>query len=104
VLHELSGARGGDRRFDLEFERFAAALAMPGFQEATARRLAQTFVTLMQASLLLAAAASGPPAAARVAEGFCATRLDRESGWGAVFGAGETDVDTASILDRAWTE
>ena len=53
--------------------------------------------------LLLAAAASGPPAA-RVAEGFCATRLDRESGWGAVFGAGETDVDTVSILDRVWTE
>ncbi|MGA2342589.1 MAG: isovaleryl-CoA dehydrogenase [Steroidobacteraceae bacterium] len=104
VLHELSGARGADRRFDVEFERFAAALAAPGFQEARARRLAQSFVTLMQASLLLAAAASGPPAAARVAEGFCATRLDRESGWGAVFGAGETDVDTVSILDRAWTE
>ena len=30
VLHELSGARGGDRHFDAAFERFAAALSVRG--------------------------------------------------------------------------
>src|SRR5580658_3506768 len=100
VLHELSAARGHDRRFDAAFERYAAALSVRGLEEARARRLTQSFATLMQASVLLAAAACGPPAAARVAEGFCATRLDRDSGWGAVFGAGESAIDTACILDR----
>jgi putative acyl-CoA dehydrogenase len=104
VLHELSAARGHDRRFDAAFERYAAALSVRPLEEQHARRLTQSFATLMQASVLIAAAACGPPAAARVAEGFCATRLDRESGWGAVFGSGESAIDTASILDRAWTE
>jgi putative acyl-CoA dehydrogenase len=104
VLHELSAARGHDRRFDSAFERFAADLALPRLEEERARRLTQAFATLMQASVLIAGAACGPPAAARVAEGFCATRLDCESGWGAVFGAGESTVDTACILDRASTE
>jgi putative acyl-CoA dehydrogenase len=104
VLHELSAARGHDRSFDAAFERFAAALSARGLEEARARRLTQSFATLMQASVLIAAAACGPPGAARVAEGFCATRLDPESGWGAVFGAGESAIDTACILERAWTE
>jgi putative acyl-CoA dehydrogenase len=104
VLQELSAARGHDRRFDAAFERYAAALSVQPLEESRARSLTQSFATLMQASVLIAAAASGPPAAARVAEGFCATRLNRESGWGAVFGAGESAIDTACILDRAWTE
>ena len=70
--------------------------------EAQARRFAQLFVTLMQASVLLTAAAG--PAARAVAEGFCATRLDPESGWGAVFGAGGAALDAAAILGRAWQE
>jgi putative acyl-CoA dehydrogenase len=104
VLHELSAARGHDRRFDAAFERYAAALSVRPLEEQRARSLTQSFATLMQASLLIAAAACGPPAAARVAEGFCATRLDRESGWGAVFGSGDSAIDTASILDRTWAE
>jgi putative acyl-CoA dehydrogenase len=104
VLEELATARGRDARFDAEFERFAAGLAAGGLGEAGARRLAQAFVTLTQASLLLSAANSGAPAAARVAEAFCATRLARDSGWGAVFGAFDAVADTAAILDRAWAE
>jgi putative acyl-CoA dehydrogenase len=102
VLHELSAARGHDRHFDAAFERFAA-LSASGPGEAAARRFAQAFVTLMQASVLLGAAQSAGTRAARaVAEGFCATRLDPETAWGAVFGASQAAVDAAPVLDRAW--
>jgi len=104
VLAELEAARGQDRHFDAALERFAARLAAGALEEAGARRTVQALVTLMQASVLLIAAASGPPAAARVAEAFCATRLDREAGWGAVFGAIEGGRDLEAILARAWQE
>ena len=74
----------------------------PRLAEAHARRFTQSFVTLMQASVLLNAAATR--LARAVAEGFCATRLDPDSGWGAVFGAGGAALDAAAILDRAWAE
>ncbi len=117
VLHELSVARGLHGKFDAAFARFAADASSPG--EAQGRRFAQMFVTLMQGALLLRAANSGragdaPPGsrmatgadrgASAVAEGFCATRLDPDSGWGAVFGASRAALDTAAILDRAWQE
>jgi putative acyl-CoA dehydrogenase len=102
VLQALEPARGSERHFDAAFERFAVAVASPTASEAQARGFAQAFVTLMQASVLLSAAAS--PAATAVAEGFCATRLDPNSGWGAVFGAGGATLDAKAILDRAWTE
>jgi putative acyl-CoA dehydrogenase len=104
LLDELAAGRGRDRHFDAGFERFAAGLAAHRHEEAGARRLVQTLVTLTQASLLLAAGACGPPGAARVAEAFCATRLARDSGWGAVFGAFDGAVDSTGILDRAWAE
>ncbi|HMK87063.1 MAG TPA: isovaleryl-CoA dehydrogenase, partial [Steroidobacteraceae bacterium] len=105
VLRELSPARALDRNFDAAFERFAASLAPSALTEGSARRFAQSFVTLMQASVLLSdAAARALPSARAVAEGFCATRLDPSAGWGAVFGAGEAAIDTATILDRAWRE
>ena len=69
---------------------------------AHARRFTQMFVTLMQAGVLLSSAAS--PQAQAVAEGFCATRLDIDSGWGAVFGAGSAALDALAILRRAWEE
>ena len=119
VLHELSVARGLHGKFDTAFERFAADAHRPG--EAQGRRFAQMFVTLMQGALLLRAAntgvannatmgagadrAAGPDrGASAVAEGFCATRLDPDSGWGAVFGASRAALDTGAILDRAWQE
>lgn len=107
VLHELEQARGLHRNFDAAFDYFAAQASNPG--EAQARRFTQLFVTLMQGALLLQAAAAAEGASAgrgtqAVAEGFCATRLDPDSGWGAVFGASRTALDAGTILDRAWAE
>jgi putative acyl-CoA dehydrogenase len=100
VLHELSAARGRHRNFDAAYERFAATVAAPAPSEAHARRFTQMFVTLMQGGLLLSAATNS--GARAVAEGFCATRLDADSGWGAVFGASGAAFDAAAILNRAW--
>jgi len=104
VLHELSAARGRHRNFDAAFERFTAAVDSPALLESHARQFTQMFVTLVQGSLLLGAstgAGSGAGATA-VADGFCATRLSVEPGWGAVFGAGGERLDSVAILDRAW--
>jgi putative acyl-CoA dehydrogenase len=102
VLRELSSQRGQNRYFDAAFERFAAFPA-EGFDEALARRFVQSFVTLMQAQLLLGAAAASARAHA-VAEAFCATRLNPESGWGAVFGAGSALSDSGTLLERAFEQ
>jgi putative acyl-CoA dehydrogenase len=101
VLHELSGARGNHRHYDAALERFAAGTGAgaAGLNEAHARRFTQSFVTLMQARVLIAGATGASSRA--VAEAFCATRL-AESGWGAVFGASDAQVDTNAILTRAW--
>jgi hypothetical protein len=56
----------------------------------------------MQGSLLLSAAKDS--GATAVAEGFCTTRLDADSGWGAVFGASSAALDVDAIVDRAWAE
>jgi putative acyl-CoA dehydrogenase len=101
VLRELSTARGQNRYFDAAFERFAAF--PDGANEALARRFVQIFVTLMQAQLLLGAA-GGSFGARAVAEAFCATRLNPESAWGAVFGAGSALSDAGVLLDRAFKE
>jgi hypothetical protein len=73
--------------------------------EASARGFTQLFVTLAQASALLGAAMSAASrGATAVAEGYCATRLSGEPGWGAVFGASAAAIDVGTILDRAWNE
>ncbi len=108
VLQELSAARGLNPDFDAAFERFAASLeGADRLTEAHARRFTQLFVTLVQGSVLLAAGNSGGNAAmsvgaAEVAEGFCATRLSAEPGWGAVYGAGSAAMEIDVILERAW--
>jgi putative acyl-CoA dehydrogenase len=101
VLDELSVARGQEPHFDAAFERFASSIDAGVLTEAHARRFAQTFVTLLQAELLITGAAN--PSARAAAEGFCATRLG-DQGWGAVFGAGTAQVDSAAILARAWSQ
>ncbi len=101
VLDELSLARGQERHFDAAFERFAASIDGGAMTEAHARRFAQSFVTLMQAKLLIVGAANSSAAAA--AEGFCATRLG-DQGWGAVFGAHTAQANGAAILARAWSQ
>jgi putative acyl-CoA dehydrogenase len=99
VLHELSRARGSHRHYDAALERFAAGIDAGGLNEAHARRFTQSFVTLMQAQLLISGATGASSRAS--AEAFCATRL-AESGWGAVFGASDAQVDINAILTRAW--
>ena len=100
VLDELSSARGSHPNYDSAFERFAAEIDAGIMNEAYARRFAQTFVTLMQAALLLSGGAPSPGSRA-VAEGFCATRLGDRT-WGAVFGASDAPIDSAAVLSRAW--
>jgi putative acyl-CoA dehydrogenase len=102
VLHELGLARGRHRNYDAALDRFADSVAAGVLTEAEARRFTQRFVTLLQAGLLLTAAAN--PGASAVAEGFCATRLDPDSGWGAVFGGSGATLDIRAILGRAWAE
>jgi len=102
VLHELERARGRHRNFDAAMARFAAAVNAPAPAEAHARRFTQMFVTLIQGSLLLNAAKDS--GATAVAEGFCTTRLDADSGWGAVFGASSAALDVDAIVDRTWAE
>jgi len=99
VLHELSGARGNHPHYDAALERFAAGIDAGALNEAHARRFTQSFVTLMQAQLLMGGATGASSRAA--AEAFCATRLG-ESGWGAVFGASDAQIDINAILTRAW--
>jgi putative acyl-CoA dehydrogenase len=101
VLHELSSARSNHRHYDAALERFTANLDAGGLNEAHARRFTQSFVTLMQAKILIAGATGASSRAA--AEGFCATRLGA-SGWGAVFGASDAQVDIDAILTRAWDQ
>ena len=105
VLEELSAACGQHPNFDAAYERFAAMIQANALNEANSRGFTQLFVTLAQASLLLAAASAGNrSSAAAVAEGYCATRLSREPGWGAVFGAGAAAMDVGAILDRTWRD
>ena len=71
--------------------------------EGQARHFAQSFVILVQAALLLGAAVTERSVGARAAaESFCATRLNREAGWGAVFGASDARVDSGALLSRAF--
>jgi putative acyl-CoA dehydrogenase len=103
ALDELLEAHGHNRHFDAAFKRFAAdtEAGAGAMNENNARRFVQSFVILMQASLLIGAA-TGPGSRA-VAEGFCATRLG-DGGWGAVFGASDAPLDHAAILARAWNQ
>jgi putative acyl-CoA dehydrogenase len=99
VLEELSEARGNDRHYDAALERFASGLDSSAADAGQARRFTQSFVTLMQAKLLVSGAKDAASHAA--AEGFCATRLGN-GGWGAVFGGGNARIDCEAILTRAW--
>jgi putative acyl-CoA dehydrogenase len=97
LLAELCAARGLNAHYDAAFESLAAALQAP-LEERDGRGLAQRVVTLVQAALLLK---STPHAGARaVAEGFCATRLNADARWGAVFGSSRV-AGREHILSRA---
>ena len=97
LFAELALRRGLDASFDAAFERAAAQWSDPLQDERSARERVRCLVTLVQASLLLTSGSTF------VAEAFCATRLARDGGWGAVFGELPRHVDARAIVERAWS-
>ena len=95
IRDELAAQRGRHPTYDAAFERFVGRLGAKAVDERSARSLVRLLVTLEQAALLLS---SGD---ATVAETFCATRLDPESGWGAAYGEGIPAHAAQRIIDRA---
>jgi putative acyl-CoA dehydrogenase len=89
---ELASARGGDARLDRWSAELLEALPSPP-DEAGARRLCERLALAAQGALLVRFA---PPA---VADAFCASRLDGESG--RAFGALPPGLDLAAIAERA---
>ncbi len=96
VLAELHQQRGSNSYFDAALDALSGSLSSARVEETDARRLVQTLVTLMQASLLLQSESS------LMADAFCATRLAGQ-GWGAVYGT-LPKIECTAILDRAWSE
>lgn len=89
---ELTLARGLDSRLDKYLARLDTLLAM-GFDEATARQVAEMLVLAVQGALLVR---FSPPA---ISDGFCASRLDGER-FGC-FGSLPSGVDVRKIVERA---
>ena len=94
VFAEIELARGADPRMDRFAVKLRDAFARDASGEANARRLAESLVLGVQASLLVRFA---PPA---VADAFCASRLERD--WGGAFGTLPAGLNAAAILQRAW--
>jgi putative acyl-CoA dehydrogenase len=90
---EVGLAAGGDTRLDEAVARLRKDLADTDELEFRARRVAESMALVLQASLLVRHA----PAA--VADAFCASRLDGDSGH--AFGTLPAGTDTGEILDRA---
>ncbi len=96
IVEELAQQRGRHGAFDAAFERFAARLAGHDFDEASARALVRSLVTLEQAALLLQSDST------LMSDAFCATRLDDHARWGGVYGDATAHIDARAIIDRAW--
>ncbi|MBA2690749.1 MAG: isovaleryl-CoA dehydrogenase [Burkholderiales bacterium] len=90
---ELDAARGADARLDAHIAKLRHELAVPGEQEALARRLVQALAVALQGALLIQHA---PPA---VAEAFCASRI--EGDWRGAFGTLPPHIDFNAIIERA---
>ena len=91
---EVDAARGGDVRLDRYVEKLRRQLDASGDREAQARRLVESMVLALQAALLIRYA---PPA---VADAFCASRLERDSG--GAFGTLPSTVDFGYLIRLAW--
>ena len=89
---EIALAAGGDRRLDAAAAELEAMLA-GGAAEASARRVVERLMLVLQGALLVRHA----PAA--VADAFCASRLARDSG--GAFGTLPAGLDLRAIVDRA---
>jgi putative acyl-CoA dehydrogenase len=92
-LDEAGAAVGADKRLDAAVADVKTQLADTSDVEVRARRLVERMALVLQGSLLVRHA----PAA--VADAFCASRLAGD--WGYAFGTLPTNVDTASIVERA---
>lgn len=93
VLSELHTAQGGDRRFDQFCLKLSDDLADHTFHEGEARRLVERLILALQGALLI----TGGTAA--IADAFCASRLDGESG--RTFGTLPRGVDAGAIARGA---
>jgi putative acyl-CoA dehydrogenase len=92
-LAEVKTAAGADTRLDAAVSRIEKELADHSDIEARARRVVEAMALAFQGSLLLRHA---DPA---VADAFCASRLDGDSG--RAFGTLPSGVDSRRIVDRA---
>jgi putative acyl-CoA dehydrogenase len=90
---ELGAARGGDRRLDGFLAALLKELGDTADIETRARRLTERLALAVQASLLVRFAPTA------VAEAFCASRLDRDSG--GAFGTLPAGTDFVAIIRRA---
>jgi putative acyl-CoA dehydrogenase len=93
LLGEIWEARGGDHRLDIYVNELRAQLARTEDLELRARRLVERLALALQASLLVRHA---PP---EIADAFCASRLDGDSG--RAFGTLPAGTDFGAILERA---
>ena len=91
-LAEVEQAAGADARLDAAVKRLRAELDDGGL-EGRARRVATQMALVLQGSLLVR------HAPAVVADAFCASRLDGETG--SVFGMLPSGVDTSALVERA---
>ena len=98
IVEELAQQRGRHAVFDAALERFAARVDARAYDEASARSLVRSLVTLEQAALLLQSGSTV------MSDAFCATRLDADARWGGVYGDAVANIDARSIIDRAWPE
>jgi len=90
---ELEKARGGDERLDRCIDKLRSDWSVMTTSESMARRFAATIAVALQAALLVR------HAPAVVADAFCASRIDGDSG--GTFGALSNNVDCVAIVSRA---
>ena len=91
-------ARGAHRTYDAFLATLTPTVGASSADPASARRLAQSLATALQASLLLR------HAPAFVADAFCATRLASTPYGGASFGVLPGGHDARAIVERALPE
>lgn len=91
---EVDLAAGADRRLDAAASALRKELSDEEDLELRARRVVEDMAVLLQGSLLV----RHSPAA--VADAFCASRLDRETGGHRAFGTLPPGLDLAEIVER----
>ena len=95
LTEHLTDRLGDDARLQQHLAALRSAWQqVPGTMEASARRMAQQLVLLLQAALLR------DHAPAFVADAFIGSRFDPQ--WGRVFGTLADPSDHVALIDRAW--